>query len=191
MLNPTTILIRTAKGDEEIRSGKHDIMPDQRIALNFVDGKSNVSKLIKKAAPSLRSSLPGLLEGLSIEGFARDISKSEKNTGKLKIAIPQGKAVSSKKNTNLNSGTSFSNNNLNSGLSNPPSARARERGEDLGAWTASTTNTPSAPSARARERGEDIGAWTSALAGFEADAIAKKRAKKPPVNAKVANQTRV
>ena len=132
MLNPTTILIRTAKGDEEIRSGKHDIMPDQRIALNFIDGKSNVSKLIKKAAPSLRSSLPGLLEGLSIEGFARDISKSEKNTGKLKIAIPHGKAASSKKNTNLNSGTSFSNINLNSGLglSSQPSARARERGED-------------------------------------------------------------
>ena len=74
MLNPTTILIKTAKGEEEIRSGAHNIMPDQRIALSFIDGKSNVSKLLKKAAPSLRSSLPKLLEALSIEGFARDIS---------------------------------------------------------------------------------------------------------------------
>ena len=97
MLNPTTILIKTAKGEEEIRSGEHDIMPDQRIALNFIDGKSSVSKLLKKAAPSLRSSLPKLLETLSIEGFARDISQPENNKGKLKIAIPRGKAATNKK----------------------------------------------------------------------------------------------
>ena len=97
MLNPTTILIKTAKGEEEIRSREHDIMPDQRIALSFIDGKSNVSKLLKKAAPSLRSSLPKLLETLSIEGFARDISQPEKNKEKLKIAIPQGKAATDKK----------------------------------------------------------------------------------------------
>ena len=153
MLNPTTILIKTAKGEEAIRSGEYDIMPDQRIALSFIAGKSNISKLLKKAAPSLRSSLPKLLETLSIEGFARDISQPEKNKGKLKIAIPQGKAASNK--NNLNSNTSFSKNTLATVYSNPPSDRARERGEDIGAWTASTTGTPSA---RARERGEDIGA---------------------------------
>jgi hypothetical protein len=132
MLNPTTILVRTAKGEEEIRSGEHDIMPDQRIALSFIDGKSNISKLLNKAAPSLRSSLPKLLESLSIEGFARDISQPENNKGKLKIAIPQGKAATNKKNKNLNSSSSFSKNTLASGRSNQPSARARERGEDIG-----------------------------------------------------------
>jgi len=96
-MNQTTILIRTAQGEEEIRSGKYDIMPNQRIALSFIDGKSTVASLLKKAAPSLRASLPELLESLSIEGFAQDISKHDTSKGKLKIAIPLGKATSSKK----------------------------------------------------------------------------------------------
>ena len=163
MMDQKTILIRTTKGEEEIRSGKYDIMPNQRIALNFIDGKSTVANLVKKAVPSLRISLPGLLESLSIEGFARDISKPKTSKSNLKIAIPLGKATSSKKSRNLNASDSISMNNLATGLSDPPSARARERGEDLGAWQ-------------------------DALAGVEANALAKTKA---PVNVKVTEQTHV
>ncbi len=180
MLNQTTILIRTAQGEEEIRSGKYDIMPNQRIALNFIDGKSSGASLLKKAAPSLRASLPGLLESLSIEGVARDISQPETNKGNLKIAIPLGKSTSSKKPKNLNTSGSVNKNKFATGLSDPPSARARERGADLGTWTETST--------RARERGEDFGAWQDALTRFEENAQTKKKA---PINAKVAEQTRI
>ncbi len=149
MLNQTTILIRTTQGEEEIRSGKYDILPNERIALNFIDGKASVASLLKKAAPSLRASLPGLLESLTIEGFARDISKPETSKGKLKIAIPLGKSTSSKKPKDLITTGFINKNKIATGLSDPPSARARERGGDFGTWTATST--------RARERGEDLG----------------------------------
>ena len=182
MLNQTTILIRTSRGEEEIRSRKYDILPDQRIALNFIDGKSTVATLLKKAAPSLRSSLPGLLESLSIEGFARDISLPVTDKSKLKVAVPQKKSNSSKKPKDLSSSNSINKSNFATGFSNQPSARARERGADLGSWTATST------SARARERGEDLGAWQDALTGFVADTIAKKKKQKKPLNTKVAKQ---
>ena len=177
MLNQTTILIRTAQGEEEIVVESMTSCPT-----NGLHSILLMASLLKKAAPSLRTSLPGLLESLIIRGFTRNISQPDKSKGNLKIAIPLGKSTSSKKPKNLNSSGPINKNKFATGLSDPPSARARERGADLGTWTARTTST------RARERGEDLGALQDALAGFEADAQPKKKA---PINAKVTEQTRI
>jgi hypothetical protein len=68
-MDPKTILKKTDKGEEEIRTRKYGISQPLRQILIFVDGKAMASKIIEKAAglPDVSRSL----DELTRQGFIR------------------------------------------------------------------------------------------------------------------------
>ena len=71
-MNPNTIYKKTEKGTEEINTRKYGLSQELRRVLIFVDGTSNVSKILTKAAgfPNIEQHL----EELARQGF---VSASE------------------------------------------------------------------------------------------------------------------
>lgn len=66
-MDPKKIYQKTAKGEEELRTRKYNIPQNLRQVLIFVDGKSNITKILEKAAgfPNVGQSL----EELAMQGF--------------------------------------------------------------------------------------------------------------------------
>lgn len=74
-MDQKTIFIRTDTGEAEIRGRASHLSGDIKRALLMVDGHSEVSALIKRSAPSLRTQLMDLLADLERGGFVRDASQ--------------------------------------------------------------------------------------------------------------------
>ena len=66
-MDPKKIYQKTGKGDEELRTRKYNIPQNLRQVLIFVDGKSNITKILEKAAgfPNVGQAL----EELALQGF--------------------------------------------------------------------------------------------------------------------------
>ena len=66
-MDPKTIYQKTDKGEEELRTRKYGLPQHLRQVLIFVDGKSNTTKILEKAAgfPNVGQSL----EDLAAQGF--------------------------------------------------------------------------------------------------------------------------
>lgn len=66
-MDPKKIYLKTAKGEEELRTRKYNIPQNLRQVLIFVDGRSNITKILEKAAgfPNVGQSL----EDLAQQGF--------------------------------------------------------------------------------------------------------------------------
>jgi hypothetical protein len=63
-MDPKKIYLKTAKGEEELRTRKYNIPQNLRQVLIFVDGKSNITKILEKAAgfPNVGQSLEELAQ---------------------------------------------------------------------------------------------------------------------------------
>jgi hypothetical protein len=63
-MDPKKIYLKTAKGEEELRTRKYNIPQNLRQVLIFVDGKSNITKILEKAAgfPNVGQSLDELAQ---------------------------------------------------------------------------------------------------------------------------------
>jgi hypothetical protein len=66
-MDPKTIYQKTDKGEEELRTRKYNLPQNLRQVLIFVDGKSNITKILEKAAgfPNVGQ----FLEDLAVQGF--------------------------------------------------------------------------------------------------------------------------
>src|SRR4030067_612303 len=64
-----TIFVRTPKGDDEIKRRTNNLSGDINRTLLFVDNKSTVDELSRRAAPSLRAVLIDTLSVLEKGGF--------------------------------------------------------------------------------------------------------------------------
>jgi len=66
-MDPKTIYQKTVKGEEELRTRKYNLPQNLRQVLIFVDGKSNITKILEKSAgfPNVGQSL----EDLAAQGF--------------------------------------------------------------------------------------------------------------------------
>lgn len=66
-MDPKKVYQKTSKGEEELRTRKYNIPQNLRQILIFVDGKSNITKILEKAAgfPNVGQSL----EELAVQGF--------------------------------------------------------------------------------------------------------------------------
>ena len=71
----TTIFVLTLKGEGEIKNHTHHLSGDIKRALTLVDDESTVEKLMKRAAPSLRTGLSDMLQELANGGFIQDKNK--------------------------------------------------------------------------------------------------------------------
>jgi len=89
-----TIFVVTLKGEGEIKNQTRHLSEDVKRALALIDDESTVEKLMKRAAPSLRAELPGMLQRLVDGGFIQDKSKTS-NVPRMatpKMSIPTRKA---------------------------------------------------------------------------------------------------
>ena len=66
-MDPKKVYQKTSKGEEELRTRKYNVPQNLRQVLIFVDGKSNITKILEKAAgfPNVGQSL----EELAVQGF--------------------------------------------------------------------------------------------------------------------------
>jgi len=66
-MDPKKVYQKTEQGEEELRTRKYGLLQNLRQVLIFVDGKSNITKILEKAAgfPNVGQSL----EELSKQGF--------------------------------------------------------------------------------------------------------------------------
>jgi hypothetical protein len=82
------IFVRTAKGEEEIRSRRPTLSGDIKRALMMVDGNSSLDEISKHAAPSLRSILDESFKVLLRSGFIQDKKHSAQAGNVPKIVVP-------------------------------------------------------------------------------------------------------
>ena len=89
-----TIFVVTLKGEGETKNHTHHLSGDIKRALALVDDESMVEKLVKRAAPSLREGLPGMLQELANGGFIQDKNKPSDmpRMATPKMSIPARKA---------------------------------------------------------------------------------------------------
>jgi hypothetical protein len=66
------IFVRTIKGEDEIRSRTAHLSGDIKRALMMVDGTAMLGEISKRAAPSLRDALDGMMKELLSGGFIQD-----------------------------------------------------------------------------------------------------------------------
>lgn len=87
IMNKKTVFIKTAKCEEEGSNLSFDL----KRALSLIDNKSTLDELTKRAPPSLRDELPGVLDELVNGGFIRDRdnSRPEGKTAGPKITAPK------------------------------------------------------------------------------------------------------
>jgi hypothetical protein len=85
-MDSRTIYTVTLKGAGEIKNNTSLLNGDIKRALTLVDDKSTVADLLRRAAPSLRMTLEGLLQELENGSFIQD--KFKMSSG-LKIATPK------------------------------------------------------------------------------------------------------
>ncbi len=84
-----TIFIKTKKGMDEMQGRTTHLPGDIKRALLMVDGDSTFAEISKRAAPSLRSSLPDLFQELLKSGFIQDKDQSQSRNGNIpKMSIP-------------------------------------------------------------------------------------------------------
>jgi hypothetical protein len=69
------LFVRTAKGEDEVRSRTAHLSGDIKRALLMVDGSSTFGEISKRAAPSLRHALGDLVRELEKGGFIQDTAK--------------------------------------------------------------------------------------------------------------------
>lgn len=69
------IFVRTSKGETELHSATSLLAGDIKRALLMVDGVATLADIEKRAAPSLRATLPALISDLQHKGFIEDKSR--------------------------------------------------------------------------------------------------------------------
>ena len=77
-MNEKTIFVRTASGDDEIRSKTAHLSKDIKRALFMVDGTATVAEIIKRSSPSLRVMLQDMFVELERGGFIQDKARAGK-----------------------------------------------------------------------------------------------------------------
>ncbi|QKT02418.1 hypothetical protein HUS23_00455 [Ectothiorhodospiraceae bacterium 2226] len=85
-MDPDARLLKTAKGEEEIKRRTHGLPKDERLALILVDGRSTAQEVMRKAAgaPNLKAALVRLAE----QGFIQVIeSKAAGGYGDIKQSM--------------------------------------------------------------------------------------------------------
>lgn len=83
-----TVFIRTSKGESDV----HSLFGDLKRTLLLIDGKSTVDEISRKAPPSLREAMAGVLQELESGGYIRDKNKPEVQIAAPKIATPKAVA---------------------------------------------------------------------------------------------------
>ncbi|HEY6094838.1 MAG TPA: hypothetical protein VIU93_07785, partial [Gallionellaceae bacterium] len=71
-MDKKTVFVKTSKGVGEASSQSDFLYGDAKRVLSLIDDESTVAEITKRAPPSLRSALEGVMQELVDGGFIRD-----------------------------------------------------------------------------------------------------------------------